>query len=151
MTHEAKHEIIEILQQWKSMLGVNKARTEELISEMNMLYVGVPIDETQVEEVKGYFEHLAMKLGYDVTIDNNKLRNSERSTERITMYYLAVEKFGRSKTLDTAAHEFFGKDRTTMVYWRRKSIEMLETKDPIFMKFIERLTLEVGNNESIAA
>lgn len=144
MTHEAKADIIEILKQWKSMLGVDKQRTDELISEMNRMYVGQEIDETKVEEIKGYLEYLCGIIEYDFGNDNNAIRHSTKPTERIAVYHFASNEFGKTTNLDKAACDFFGKDRTTMVYWRRKSIDMLETKDPVFMKVIERLTMEIA-------
>lgn len=140
MTTQAKEEILEILKQWREMLGVDKERTLELIQQINMINTSSEIDNSLKAEIKRYFDEIGNIIGYDPTESNNKIRIPEKSTERFVMYYMAVKKFGRTSTMDVASMEYFKKDRTTMLYWSKRSSELHEIKDPIFMYKLKLLT-----------
>lgn len=133
MKDKEQKEIIEILEHHQSLLGVNKERVGQLISCMKSMKTQCEIDITMKEEIKRYFQYLSEKIGYDYNESNNKIRQPEIATERFVMYHVAVKKYGRTSTLDEAAIEYFEKDRTTMLYWLRRSKELIEVKDHLFM------------------
>ena len=137
MKKEEKEEIIDILTKWRDMIGVDGRSVEILIDRVNQIYIPEPIDIQEVDVIKADIVNMCDQIKYDVK--QNKVRGIDNTTKRMAIYKASEIKYGRTSSMERAVKEFFGKDRTTLLHWRKKSDDFIDVKDPMFVGYVNQL------------
>ena len=137
MKKEEKEAIIDILTKWRDMIGVDGRSIEILIDKVNQIYIPEPIDIQEVDVIKADIVNMCDQIEYDVK--QNKVRGIDNTTKRMAIYKASEIKYGRTSSMECAVKEFFDKDRTTLLYWRNKSDDFIDVKDPIFVSYVNKL------------
>ena len=137
MKKEEKEEIIDILTKWKDMIGVDGRSVDVLIDRVNQIYISEPIDIQEVDVIKADIVNMCDQIKYDVK--QNKVRGIDNTTKRMAIYKASEIKYGRTSSMECAVKEFFDKDRTTLLYWRNKSDDLIDVKDPMFVRYVKEL------------
>ena len=137
MKKEEKDAIIDILTKWRDMIGVNSRTVENLIDKVNQIYTPEPIDIQEVDVIKADMVNMCNQIKYDAK--QNKFRGVDNTTKRMAIYKASEIKYGRTSSMESAAKDFFGKDRTTLLYWSRKSDDFIDVKDPMFVRYVNEL------------
>jgi hypothetical protein len=137
MKKEEKEAIIDILTKWRDMIGVDGRSVEILIDRVNQIYIPEPIDIQEVDVIKADIVNMCDQIKYDVK--QNKVRGIDNTTKRMAIYKASEIKYGRTSSMERAVKEFFGKDRTTLLHWRKKSDDFIDVKDPMFVGYVNQL------------
>jgi hypothetical protein len=137
MKKEEKKAIIDILNQWRDMIGVDAKSVDILIDKVNQIYIPEPIDIQEVDVIKADIANMCYQVKYDVK--QNKVRGTDNTTKRMAIYKASEIKYGRTPSMECAVKEFFDKDRTTLLYWRNKSDDLIDVKDPMFVRYVNEL------------
>ena len=137
MKKEEKEAIIDILTKWGDMIGVDGRSIEILIDKVNQIYIPEPIDIQEVDVIKADIVNMCDQIKYDVK--QNKVRGIDNTTKRMAIYKASEIKYGRTSSMECAVKEFFDKDRTTLLYWRNKSDDFIDVKDPMFVSYVNKL------------
>ena len=137
MKKEEKEAIIDILTKWKDMIGVDGRSVDVLIDRVNQIYIPEPIDIQEVDVIKADIVNMCDQIKYDVK--QNKVRGIDNTTKRMAIYKASEIKYGRTSSMECAVKEFFDKDRTTLLYWRNKSDDLIDVKDPMFVRYVNEL------------
>ena len=137
MKKEEKKAIIDILNQWKDMIGVDAKSVDILIDKVNQIYIPEPIDIQEVDVIKVDIANMCDQIKYDVK--QNKVRGIDNTTKRMAIYKASEIKYGRTSSMECAVKEFFDKDRTTLLHWRKKSDDFIDVKDPMFVSYVNEL------------
>jgi len=137
MKKEEKEAIIDILTKWKDMIGVDGRSVDILIDRVNQIYIPEPIDIQEVDVIKADIVNMCNQIKYDVK--QNKVRGIDNTTKRMAIYKASEIKYGRTSSMECAVKEFFDKDRTTLLYWRNKSDDLIDVKDPMFVRYVNEL------------
>ena len=137
MKKEEKQAIIDILTKWKDMIGVDGRSVDVLIDKVNQIYIPEPIDIQEVDVIKEDIVNMCNQIKYDVK--QNKVRGIDNTTKRMAIYKASEIKYGRTSSMECAVKEFFDKDRTTLLYWRNKSDDLIDVKDPMFVRYVNEL------------
>jgi len=137
MKKEEKEAIIDILTKWKDMIGVDGRSIEILIDKVNQIYIPEPIDIQEVDVIKADIVNMCDQIKYDVK--QNKVRGIDNTTKRMAIYKASEIKYGRTSSMECAVKEFFDKDRTTLLHWRKKSDDFIDVKDPMFVSYVTKL------------
>jgi hypothetical protein len=137
MKKEEKEAIIDILTKWKDMIGVDGRSIEILIDKVNQIYIPEPIDIQEVDVIKVDIANMCDQIKYDVK--QNKVRGIDNTTKRMAIYKASEIKYGRTSSMECAVKEFFDKDRTTILHWRKKSDDFIDVKDPMFVSYVNEL------------
>jgi len=137
MKKEEKEAIIDILTKWKDMIGVDGSSIEILIDKVNQIYIPEPIDIQEVDVIKADIVNMCDQIKYDVK--QNKVRGIDNTTKRMAIYKASEIKYGRTSSMECAVKEFFDKDRTTLLHWRKKSDDFIDVKDPMFVSYVTKL------------
>jgi len=137
MKKEEKEAIIDILTKWRDMIGVDGRSIEILIDKVNQIYIPEPIDIQEVDVIKADIVNMCDQIKYDVK--QNKVRGFDNTTKRMAIYKASEIKYGRTSSMECAVKEFFDKDRTTLLYWRNKSDDFIDVKDPMFVSYVNKL------------
>jgi hypothetical protein len=137
MKKEEKEAIIDILTKWKDMIGVDGRNVDILIDKVNQIYIPEPIDIQEVDVIKADIVNMCDQIKYDVK--QNKVRGIDNTTKRMAIYKASEIKYGRTSSMECAVKEFFDKDRTTLMHWRKKSDDFIDVKDPIFVSYVNEL------------
>ena len=137
MKKEEKEAIIDILTKWRDMIGVDGRNVDILIDKVNQIYIPEPIDIQEVDVIKADIANMCHQIKYDVK--QNKIRGIDNTTKRMAIYKASEIKYGRTSSMECAIKEFFDKDRTTLLYWRNKSDDLIDVKDPMFVRYVNEL------------
>lgn len=137
MKKEEKQAIIDILNQWRDMIGVDGRNVDVLIDRVNQIYIPEPIDIQEVDVIKADIANMCDQIKYDVK--QNKVRGVDNTTKRMAIYKASEIKYGRTSSMECAVKEFFDKDRTTLLHWRNKSDDLIDIKDPMFVTYVSQL------------
>lgn len=137
MKKEEKQAIIDILNQWRDMIGVDGRNVDVLIDRVNQIYIPEPIDIQEVDVIKADIANMCDQIKYDVK--QNKVRGVDNTTKRMAIYKASEIKYGRTSSMERAVKEFFDKDRTTLLHWRNKSDDLIDIKDPMFVTYVSQL------------
>jgi len=137
MKKEEKQAIIDILTEWRDMIGVDGRSVDILIDRVNQIYIPEPIDIQEVDVIKEDIVNMCNQIKYDVK--QNKVRGIDNTTKRMAIYKASEIKYGRTSSMECAVKEFFDKDRTTLLYWRNKSDDLIDVKDPMFVTYVNQL------------
>ena len=137
MKKEEKQAIIDILTKWRDMIGVDGRSVDILIDRVNQIYIPEPIDIQEVDVIKADIVNMCDQIKYDVK--QNKVRGIDNTTKRMAIYKASEIKYGRTSSMECAVKEFFDKDRTTLLYWRNKSDDLIDIKDPMFVTYVSQL------------
>ena len=137
MKKEEKEEIIDILTKWKDMIGVDGRSVDILIDKVNQIYIPEPIDIQEVDVIKADIVNMCDQIKYDVK--QNKVRGIDNTTKRMAIYKASEIKYGRTSSMECAVKDFFDKDRTTLLHWRKKSDDFIDVKDPMFISYVNEL------------
>jgi len=137
MKKEEKQAIIDILNQWRDMIGVDGRNVDVLIDRVNQIYIPEPIDIQEVDVIKADIANMCNQIKYDVK--QNKVRGVDNTTKRMAIYKASEIKYGRTSSMECAVKEFFDKDRTTLLHWRNKSDDLIDIKDPMFVTCVNQL------------
>ncbi len=137
MKKEEKEAIIDILTKWKDMIGVDGRSVDILIDKVNQIYIPEPIDIQEVDVIKADIVNMCDQIKYDVK--QNKVRGIDNTTKRMAIYKASEIKYGRTSSMECAVKEFFDKDRTTLLHWRKKSDDFIDVKDPMFVSYVNEL------------
>lgn len=137
MKKEEKQAIIDILNQWRDMIGVDGRNVDVLIDRVNQIYIPEPIDIQEVDVIKADIANMCDQIKYDVK--QNKVRGVDNTTKRMAIYKASEIKYGRTSSMECAIKEFFDKDRTTLLHWRNKSDDLIDIKDPMFITYVNQL------------
>ena len=137
MKKEEKRAIIDILNQWRDMIGVDGRNVDILIYKVNQIYIPEPIDIQEVDVIKADIVNMCDQIKYDVK--QNKVRGVDNTTKRMAIYKASEIKYGRTSSMECAVKEFFDKDRTTLLHWRNKSDDLIDIKDPMFVTYVNQL------------
>ena len=137
MKKEEKEAIIDILTKWKDMIGVDGRSVDVLIDRVNQIYIPEPIDIQEVDVIKADIVNMCNQIKYDVK--QNKVRGIDNTTKRMAIYKASEIKYGRTSSMECAVKEFFDKDRTTLLHWRKKSDDFIDVKDPMFVSYVNEL------------
>jgi len=137
MKKEEKQAIIDILTKWRDMIGVDGRSVDVLIDKVNQIYIPEPIDIQEVDVIKEDIVNMCNQIKYDVK--QNKVRGIDNTTKRMAIYKASEMKYGRTSSMECAVKEFFDKDRTTLLYWRNKSDDLIDVKDPMFVRYVNEL------------
>ena len=137
MKKEEKEAIIDILTKWKDMIGVDGRSIEILIDKVNQIYIPEPIDIQEVDVIKADIVNMCDQIKYDVK--QNKVRGIDNTTKRMAIYKASEIKYGRTSSMECAVKEFFDKDRTTLLHWRKKSDDFIDVKDSMFVRYVNEL------------
>jgi hypothetical protein len=137
MKKEEKEAIIDILTKWKDMIGVDGRNVDILIDKVNQIYIPEPIDIQEVDVIKADIVNMCDQIKYDVK--QNKVRGIDNTTKRMAIYKASEIKYGRTSSMECAVKEFFDKDRTTLLHWRKKSDDFIDVKDPMFVSYVNEL------------
>jgi hypothetical protein len=137
MKKEEKEEIIDILTKWKDMIGVDGRSVDILIDKVNQIYIPEPIDIQEVDVIKADIVNMCDQIKYDVK--QNKVRGIDNTTKRMAIYKASEIKYGRTSSMECAVKDFFDKDRTTLLHWRKKSDDFIDVKDPMFVSYVNEL------------
>jgi hypothetical protein len=137
MKKEEKKAIIDILNQWRDMIGVDAKSVDILIDRVNQIYIPEPIDIQEVDVIKADIVNMCNQIKYDVK--QNKVRGIDNTTKRMAIYKASEIKYGRTSSMECAVKEFFDKDRTTLLHWRKKSDDFIDVKDPMFVSYVNEL------------
>jgi len=137
MKKEEKQAIIDILNQWRDMIGVDGRNVDVLIDRVNQIYIPEPIDIQEVDVIKADIANMCDQIKYDVK--QNKVRGVDNTTKRMAIYKASEIKYGRTSSMECAVKEFFDKDRTTLLHWRNKSDDLIDIKDPMFITYVNEL------------
>jgi hypothetical protein len=137
MKKEEKKAIIDILNQWRDMIGVDAKSVDILIDKVNQIYIPEPIDIQEVDVIKADIVNMCDQIKYDVK--QNKVRGIDNTTKRMAIYKASEIKYGRTSSMECAVKEFFDKDRTTLLHWRKKSDDFIDVKDPMFVSYVNEL------------
>ncbi len=137
MKKEEKEAIIDILTKWKDMIGVDGRNVDILIDKVNQIYIPEPIDIQEVDVIKADIVNMCNQIKYDVK--QNKVRGIDNTTKRMAIYKASEIKYGRTSSMECAVKEFFDKDRTTLLHWRKKSDDFIDVKDPMFVSYVNEL------------
>ena len=137
MKKEEKQAIIDILNQWRDMIGVDGRNVDVLIDKVNQIYIPEPIDIQEVDVIKADIANMCDQIKYDVK--QNKVRGVDNTTKRMAIYKASEIKYGRTSSMECAVKEFFDKDRTTLLHWRNKSDDLIDIKDPMFITYVNQL------------
>ena len=137
MKKEEKEAIIDILTKWKDMIGVDGRNVDILIDKVNQIYIPKPIDIQEVDVIKADIVNMCDQIKYDVK--QNKVRDIDNTTKRMAIYKASEIKYGRTSSMECAVKEFFDKDRTTLLHWRKKSDDFIDVKDPMFVSYVNEL------------
>ena len=137
MKKEEKQAIIDILTEWRDMIGVDGRSVDILIDRVNQIYIPEPIDIQEVDVIKADIVNMCDQIKYDVK--QNKLRGPENTTKRMAIYKASEIKYGRTSSMECAIKEFFDKDRTTLLHWRNKADDFIDIKDPMFVRYVNEL------------
>ena len=137
MKKEEKQAIIDILTKWRDMIGVDGRSVDILIDRVNQIYIPEPIDIQEVDVIKSDIVNMCDQIKYDVK--QNKVRGIDNTTKRMAIYKASEIKYGRTSSMECAVKEFFDKDRTTLLYWRNKSDDLIDVKDPMFVTYVNQL------------
>jgi len=137
MNKEEKQAIIDILTKWRDMIGVDGRSVDILIDRVNQIYIPEPIDIQEVDVIKSDIVNMCDQIKYDVK--QNKVRGIDNTTKRMAIYKASEIKYGRTSSMECAVKEFFDKDRTTLLYWRNKSDDLIDVKDPMFVTYVNQL------------
>lgn len=137
MKKEEKKAIIDILNQWRDMIGVDTKSVDILIDKVNQIYIPEPIDIQEVDVIKADIVNMCDQIKYDVK--QNKVRGIDNTTKRMAIYKASEIKYGRTSSMECAVKEFFDKDRTTLLHWRKKSDDFIDVKDPMFVSYVNEL------------
>ena len=137
MKKEEKEAIIDILTKWKDMIGVDGRSVDILIDKVNQIYIPEPIDIQEVDVIKVDIANMCDQIKYDVK--QNKVRGIDNTTKRMAIYKASEIKYGRTSSMECAVKEFFDKDRTTLLHWRKKSDDFIDVKDPMFVSYVNEL------------
>jgi hypothetical protein len=137
MKKEEKQAIIDILNQWRDMIGVDGRNVDVLIDRVNQIYIPEPIDIQEVDVIKADIANMCDQIKYDVK--QNKVRGVDNTTKRMAIYKASEIKYGRTSSMECAVKEFFDKDRTTLLHWRNKSDDLIDIKDPMFATYVSQL------------
>jgi hypothetical protein len=132
MTKEVKKELLDILNFYKDLLGVDKTRVEQLIGEVNRIGTRYVPDEKLSDKINSFILQCCDILGYVPNEKNNLSRDPELVAERFAILRKADVEFNRSFAVDIAAMEVFGKHRTTLSHWRKTSDNLIAIKDVLF-------------------
>lgn len=137
MKKEEKEAIIDILTKWRDMIGVDGRSVDVLIDRVNQIYIPEPIDIQEVDVIKADIVNMCDQIKYDVK--QNKVRGIDNTTKRMAIYKASEIKYGRTSSMECAVKEFFDKDRTTLLHWRKKSDDFIDVKDPMFVSYVNEL------------
>lgn len=137
MKKEEKQAIIDILTEWRDMIGVDGRSVDILIDRVNQIYIPEPIDIQEVDVIKADIVNMCDQIKYDVK--QNKVRGIDNTTKRMAIYKASEMKYGRTSSMECAVKEFFDKDRTTLLHWRKKSDDLIDIKDPMFVTYVNQL------------
>jgi len=137
MKKEDKKAVIDILSKWRDMIGVDSRIVEQLIYEVNKIYIPEPIDIRESDVIKADMVNMCDKIKYDRK--KNNVRGPENTTKRMAIYKASEIKYGRTSTLERVTKEFFEKDRCTVIHWRKKSNDFIDVKDPMFVRYVNEL------------
>jgi hypothetical protein len=137
MKKEEKEAIIDILTKWKDMIGVDGRSIEILIDKVNQIYIPEPIDIQEVDVIKVDIANMCDQIKYDVK--QNKVRGIDNTTKRMAIYKASEIKYSRTSSMECAVKDFFDKDRTTILHWRKNSDDFIDVKDPMFVSYVNEL------------
>ena len=137
MKKEDKDAIIDILSKWRDMIGVDSRIVKNLIDKVNQIYIPEPIDIRKSDVIKADMVNMCDKIKYDRK--KNNVRGPENTTKRMAIYKASEIKYGRTSTLERVTKEFFEKDRSTVIHWRKKSNDFIDVKDPMFVRYVNEL------------
>ena len=137
MKKEEKQAIIDILTKWRDMIGVDGRSVDILIDKVNQIYIPEQIDIQEVDVIKADIADMCSQIKYDVK--QNRVRGTDNTTKRMAIYKASEIKYGRTSNMECAVKEFFDKDRTTLLYWRNKSDDLIDVKDKMFVSYVNQL------------
>jgi hypothetical protein len=137
MNKQEKEAIIDILTKWRDMIGVDGRSVDILTDKVNRIYIPEPIDIQEVDVIKVDIVNMCNQIKYDVK--ENKVRGIDNTTKRMAIYKASEIKYGRTSSMECAVKEFFDKDRTTLLHWRKKSDDFIQTKDAMFIRYLNEL------------
>jgi hypothetical protein len=137
MKKEEKEDIIYILTEWRNMIGVDRINTDKLIDIVSDIYIQEPVDIQMLNVIMEDIQDMCDELEYD--IKENKRRDPVTSAKRMAIYKALNMKYGRTSSLDIAMQTFFKKHRTTLNYWRTTGNGFIDTKDEMFIEYVDKL------------
>jgi hypothetical protein len=137
MKKEEKEDIIYILTEWRNMIGVDRINTDKLIDIVSDIYIQEPVDIQMLNVIMEDIQGMCDELKYD--IKENKRRGPVTSAKRMAIYKALEMKYGRTSSLDIAMQTFFKKHRTTLTYWRTTGNGFIDTKDKMFIEYVDKL------------
>jgi hypothetical protein len=137
MKKEEKEDIIYILTEWRNMIGVDRINTDKLIDIVSDIYIQEPVDIQMLNVIMEDIQDMCDELEYD--IKENKRRDPVTSAKRMAIYKALNMKYGRTSSLDIAMQTFLKKHRTTLNYWRTTGNGFIDTKDEMFIEYVDKL------------
>jgi len=142
MEYLKRERIINILEEYSALIGVDSSEITGLISEMKQIRTAIK-DGTVESSIKEELAEMCESLDYNLK-EHNGSRMSEYIAMRDAMTRMVAIKYKNYTRLPVVIGSFFGKDRSTGYAMINRSEISLEVKYDIFMHFYNKLlTYEV--------
>lgn len=112
MKLQDKKDIIQILNNWKEMIGVDSNKVERLIIEVERVPNEIEAFDTDIEST---IHECCRVLGYVNSKQNNNCRKIPYPQMRKSVSLRVTEMFGRSEIVYDYLVKHFDKDRSTII------------------------------------
>ena len=132
MTKQQQNRILEIIDLYNTLIGVEKRDIEQLKKQVRIIKTvnkDASVEEKVVDEIKYWSTILEYKINRETNLD----RNQTLVAKRDVIVFKVMEKFSYYSPLEYIFADVFDKDRTSMLAAMKRCKERLETSDPLFM------------------
>lgn len=143
MKKESKNRIIEILEEYGGLIGVDSKETEKLISEMKQIRA-LEVEPTLVQEIQDYMTYICQLIGYEPTEENNNSRKMEIIGIRDAIARHTFDKYGSLVVTRKVVSDFFGKDRASGYQIEKRTQFRLEINDSLLVPVYNRITVALN-------
>jgi hypothetical protein len=140
MEYKDRQRIIDILQEHGDMIGNSSDEARSLIKEMKQIRCRNNTNRDKL--IEDEMESLCERLSYEPSEENNKNRETDLIAIRDSVARVIFDKYPDHPKISTIVGEFFSKDRTTGIHMNKRSLDRIDSNDPLFMMFYSKLVVE---------
>ena len=131
-----KKDIIQILDSWKDMIGVDSNKVKRLIIEVERIPNEIEAFDTDIEST---IHECCRVIGYVNSKENNKSRKVPYPNMRKSVALRVTELFGRSEIVYDYIVKHFNKDRSTIINYVESGSNLYFMGDVRFRRIYEKI------------
>lgn len=143
MTKQQKKRILEIIDTYNSLIGVDKSDIEQLKKQIRIIKTinkSKTIEEKVIDEIKYWATILEYKIDRETNLDRNQILVAKRDV----IVFKVIDEFNDYSPLEYIFADVFEKDRTTMLAAMQRCKNRMEMNDPLFMSQFNRTIKEAA-------